>query len=169
MPNIGLYPDRDWVVPPYVFSNRLDPEYGFETLHFSCCLNHIIISFQINISTLFSDGNAVERICLSTAEVTNTWPLDALPPSAGGSVEAIHAAEDERSLHLAFSSGVYCRLDLSAEGAVSTGVHTCNLSNDEAGITSNWRWQFAKSQDKEKSGGLFLFGVSSQGRTIVIF
>jgi hypothetical protein len=108
----------------------------------------------------------VERICLSTGEeVTNTWPLDALPSSAGGSVEAIHAAEDESSLHLAFSSGVYCRLDLTAEGAVST----CNLSSDEAGITSSWHWQFAKSQDKEKSGGLFLFGVSSQGRTIVIF
>jgi hypothetical protein len=111
----------------------------------------------------------VERICLSTAEVTNTWLLDILPTSAGGSVEAILAAEDESSLHLAISSGVYCRVDLTAEGAVSTGVHTCNLSNDEAGITSSWHWQFAKSQDKEKSGGLFLFGVSSQGRTILIF
>ncbi len=109
-----------------------------------------------------TDGNAVERISLSTAEVTNTWPLDILPSSAGRSVEAIHAAEDESSLHLAFSSGVYCRLDLTAEGAV-TSVQTSNLSNDEAGITSSWHWQFAKSQDKEKSGGLFLFGVSSQG------
>jgi hypothetical protein len=84
-------------------------------------------------------------------------------------LEDIHAAEDESSLHLAFSSGVYCRLDLTAEGAVSTGVHTCNLSNNEAGKTSSWHWQFAESQDKEKSGGLFLFGVSSQGRTILIF
>ncbi len=133
-----------------------------------CCLNNIIISFQIDISALFSDGNAVERIGLSTAEVTNTWPLDVLPSSAGGSVEAIHAAEDERSLHLAFSSGIYCRLDLTVEGAVPS-VHTCNLSNDEAGKTSNWHWQFAKSQDQEKSGGLFLFGVSSQGRTILVF
>ncbi len=111
----------------------------------------------------------MERICLSSAEVTNTWRLDILPPSVGGCVEAIHAAEDESSLHMAFSSGVYCRLDLTAEGVVSTGVHTCNLSNDEAGKTSSWHWQFAKSQDKEKSDSLFLFGVSSQGRTILVY
>jgi hypothetical protein len=137
-------------------------------LHFYCFLFksyiYFISDWHFKITYLFSDGNAVERICLSTAEVTNTWPLDILPSSAG-SVEAIHAAEDESSLHLAFSSGIYCRLDLSAEGAVST----CNLSNDEAGKTSSWHWQFAKSQDKEKSGGLFLFGVSSQGSTILVF
>jgi hypothetical protein len=131
---------------------------------------YFISDWHFKITYLFSDGNAVERISLSTAEVTNTWPLDILPSSAGGgSVEAIHAAEDESSLHLAFSSGVYCRLDLTADGAVCTEVHTCNLSSDEAGKTSNWHLQFAKSQDKEKSNSLFLFGVSSQGRTILIF
>jgi len=115
------------------------------------------------IFILLSDGKAVERICLSSAEVTNTWPLDIICPSAGG-VEAVHAAEDESSLHLAFSSGLYAQLHLGLEGALSS-VQTNQLSSMETKYSS-WHWQWAKWEENEKQGegSLFLFGVSSQGK-----
>ena len=68
-------------------------------------------------------------------------------------VEAVHLAEDDHSLHLAFSCGLYYRLDLT-----SGEVKTVQLGGGSG--EARWHFQFVKVPE---SGPLFLFGIDSQG------
>jgi hypothetical protein len=78
----------------------------------------------------------------------------------------MHLVEEDHSLHIASSSGIYCRLDLTDKG-LSSAVRTVDLNSSEetAGGISSWHFHFVKSQ--ERPGALLLFGVSSQGRFLL--
>ena len=105
----------------------------------------------------------MEQISLASAEVTNTWPLNL--SNIGGrvnSVRAMHLVEEESILHLAFSTGLYCRLDLRGQEEPATRTVLSLNSAEAGGEAASWHAQFGQP---EGAGSLLLFAISSQGKS----
>ena len=88
----------------------------------------------------------MEQISLASAEVTNTWPLNL--SNIGGrvnSVRAMHLVEEESILHLAFSTGLYCRLDLRGQEEPATRTGLSLNSAEAGGEAASWHAQFGTS------------------------
>jgi hypothetical protein len=109
----------------------------------------------------------VEEISLDSAEVTNTWSLNL--PSGGHSLTsaiAMHLSEEDRTLHLAFASGLYCRLKLDSSEESVAFMRTVSEEKEADALAS--RWHFTFGQSPEKASSLILFGVSSQGTEFTV-
>ena len=78
------------------------------------------------------------------------------------SVRAMHLVEEESILHLAFSTGLYCRLDLRGQEEPATRTVLSLNSAEAGGEAASWHAQFGQP---EGAGSLLLFAISSQGKS----